>query len=239
VLAISSVNEAARIRLALGRAHLGERARAYPVAGRSEDRREQKRKLAILPVDYPDWAERPKTRGDCFAGGSNAERPCPWAGCRHHLALEVSVVGSLKFRFPDLDADEIPETCCLDAADRGGLTLLEIGKRMNVSRERVRQLEEVGARAVERTKRLEEHRGREQPAGAIEYGDTEEGGAGPGVPFESRGAFGYGDARAAPLDADAHFAEKVWRIYDRRSEERLEELAELEREAGAGSSGPW
>ncbi len=30
---------------------------------------------------------RPTTRGDC---GQEA-RPCPWVGCRHHLAIETSV----------------------------------------------------------------------------------------------------------------------------------------------------
>src|ERR1019366_2346037 len=36
--------------------------------------------------------ERPKTRGDCVDG----PRPCPWAGCRQHLYLEVNPTGNMK-----------------------------------------------------------------------------------------------------------------------------------------------
>lgn len=93
--------------------------------------------LALLPVNYPADAQRPKTRGDC-AGG---ERPCPWVSCRHHLYLEVKKNGNLVLLHPDKAPDEIPETCSLDVADRGEHALEEVGEYTNVTRERVRQIE--------------------------------------------------------------------------------------------------
>ena len=75
--------------------------------------------------------ERPKTRGDCLDG----YRPCPWAGCRYNLALNVSHVGTIKM------APEGDMSCALDAADEGGLTLAEVGRVMGLTRERVRQIE--------------------------------------------------------------------------------------------------
>lgn len=61
--------------------------------------------------------------------------------CRHHLYLDVGVKGSIKFNFPDLDPEDMSISCSLDVADRGGATLDVIGNIMNLSRERVRQLE--------------------------------------------------------------------------------------------------
>jgi DNA-directed RNA polymerase sigma subunit (sigma70/sigma32) len=43
--------------------------------------------------------------------------------------------------FPDKEPWELPETCALDVADRGGVTLEEVGGWLNLTRERVRQLE--------------------------------------------------------------------------------------------------
>lgn len=82
---------------------------------------------------------RPVTRGDCVDG----PRPCPWVGCRHHLFLDVNpATGHIKAAFPGLEFDEIPETCSLDVADRGGASLHDIGRLMRLTRERVRQIEE-------------------------------------------------------------------------------------------------
>jgi hypothetical protein len=103
--------------------------------------------LMYPPVDI----ERPRTRGEC----RDEERPCPWAGCRHHLALEINgETGSIKIVFPDREVWELTETCALDVAERGGLTLDEIGVHTNLTRERIRQLEVRGllklkARGVE------------------------------------------------------------------------------------------
>jgi DNA-directed RNA polymerase sigma subunit (sigma70/sigma32) len=48
----------------------------------------------------------------------------------------------LLLNFPDLDPDAIPETCSLDVAARGDHTHEEVGALMNLSRERVRQIEQ-------------------------------------------------------------------------------------------------
>jgi hypothetical protein len=88
-------------------------------------------------VAYPDDVERPKTRSDCI----NGERPCPFVSCRYHLYLDI-VRGSLKLNFPDKEVDELEETCALDVADRGGETLERSGHFINVTRERLRQIED-------------------------------------------------------------------------------------------------
>jgi hypothetical protein len=84
--------------------------------------------------------DRPRTRDDC-AGG---ERPCPFVSCAHHLYLEVTDKGAVKYVFPDVAPDaleRLPATCALDVADDGGATLERTGELMNLTRERVRQLE--------------------------------------------------------------------------------------------------
>lgn len=82
-------------------------------------------------------SERPRTRGECVDG----PRPCPWVSCRYHLYLEVNrETGKIKLTFPGLEPHQMAETCALDAADRGPLTLDEVGTMLNLTRERVRQL---------------------------------------------------------------------------------------------------
>jgi hypothetical protein len=85
--------------------------------------------------------ERPETRDDCRLG----KRPCPYVSCKYHLYLDVNPrTGSIKLNFPDLEVWELPETCALDVADRGGMTLEEIGELLNLTRERIRQVESKG-----------------------------------------------------------------------------------------------
>ena len=85
--------------------------------------------------------ERPHTRAGCRGGA----RPCLWVSCRFHLFLDVNQeTGAVKINFPHLEPWQLPETCALDLAERGGLTLEEIGALLNVSRERARQLEQSG-----------------------------------------------------------------------------------------------
>lgn len=84
-----------------------------------------------------DNAGRPRVRADCKCG----PRPCPWVSCRHHLALDVSDFGALKLNFPGLAPGELPTSCALDVAERGGLSLEEVGGLLNVTRERARQIE--------------------------------------------------------------------------------------------------
>lgn len=80
---------------------------------------------------------RPATRADCEAG----ERPCPYLSCRFNLYLDVTPAGGITLNFPDLELHEMAETCALDVADRQGSTLEHVGSLMNVTRERVRQIE--------------------------------------------------------------------------------------------------
>jgi hypothetical protein len=86
-------------------------------------------------------ATRPKSRADCATG----PRPCPYVSCKFNLYVDVNPrTGSVKMNFPDKELWELADTCALDVADRGGITLEEVGVIMNLTRERVRQLETRG-----------------------------------------------------------------------------------------------
>ena len=98
--------------------------------------REELRQGALMypPVDIP----RPTTREEC----RGEMRPCPWVACKHHLYLDINPeTGSIKINFPDLEPWELKHTCALDVAERGGITLEEVGEIMNLTRERIRQVE--------------------------------------------------------------------------------------------------
>ena len=106
-------------------------------------KRMTKRELELGRMLFPevDDIERPRTRAEC----SDAPRPCPYVSCKHHLFLDVSArTGAIKLNFPDLEVWEMSETCALDVADRGGTTLEEVGAIMNLTRERIRQVEVKG-----------------------------------------------------------------------------------------------
>jgi len=86
-------------------------------------------------------ANRPHARAQCATG----PRPCMFISCKHHLYLDVNPgTGSIKLNFPDKEVWEMGETCALDVADRGGITLEEVGAIMNLTRERIRQVETRG-----------------------------------------------------------------------------------------------
>ncbi len=86
-------------------------------------------------------ALRPRTRADCI----HAQRPCLFVSCKHNLYLDVNPeTGSIKLNFPDKEIWELEETCALDVADKGGITLEEVGAIMNLTRERIRQVETRG-----------------------------------------------------------------------------------------------
>ena len=86
-------------------------------------------------------ASRPRSRGDC----AGAQRPCMFISCKHHLYLDVNPsTGSIKLNFPDKEVWELEDTCALDVADKGGITLEEVGTIMNLTRERIRQVETRG-----------------------------------------------------------------------------------------------
>jgi hypothetical protein len=111
------------------------RIRSKTIAGKRLTREE--RRLAQLIV-YPDDDVRPQTRAEC----QGVQRPCPYVSCAHHLYLDINPAsGAIKLNFPHLEVWEMKETCALDVADRGGITLEEVGEILNLTRERIRQVE--------------------------------------------------------------------------------------------------
>ncbi len=102
-------------------------------------KRMTKRELEIGRLLFPEteyW--RPRNRAECAEG----PRPCPFVSCKHHLFIDVSPrTGAIKLNFPDLEVWDLGESCALDVADRGGTTLEDVGAIMNLTRERIRQVE--------------------------------------------------------------------------------------------------
>jgi hypothetical protein len=93
--------------------------------------------------ELEQYEPRPTHREEC-----GVERPCPYVSCKYHLYLDVSPKnGSIKLNFPDLEVWELPESCALDVAEREGMTLESVAELMNLTRERVRQIE---SKALER-----------------------------------------------------------------------------------------
>ena len=110
--------------------------RKREVRPRTEDPRRYR--LRIVDADHDLNHPRPQTRADC----EHAQRPCPYVGCRYNLYLDVSEKsGNIKFNFPDVDPTEMTVSCALDDAKKGGMTIEEVGARLNVTRERSRQIE--------------------------------------------------------------------------------------------------
>lgn len=114
--------------------------------GRTKPKTLSKRVLKrtnLTPEDIEDLRyllslKRPQKRSDC----KNMPRPCPFVSCKYHLYLDVNEEnGSIKINFPDKTIWDLKETCALDVAEKGGLTLEEVGELMNLTRERVRQIE--------------------------------------------------------------------------------------------------
>ncbi len=98
-----------------------------------------KEELRIGALLYPErsyW--RPKSRGEC----ANVARPCPYVSCKYHLYIDVNPnTGSIKVNFPDREVWELKQSCALDVAQQGGITLEEVGEILNLTRERIRQVE--------------------------------------------------------------------------------------------------
>jgi hypothetical protein len=112
-----------------------DRARSKTIAPKRLTKEELRFRELLPTLDDPD---RPATRGAC----KEEMRPCPYVSCKHHLYLDVNPeTGSIKLNFPDLEVWEMAETCSLDVADKGGITLEEVGEILNLTRERIRQVE--------------------------------------------------------------------------------------------------
>jgi len=109
--------------------------------------RVRQRDLAVGRRLYPETDHhRPRTRAAC-----GEERPCPFVSCEYHLYLDVSRrAGAIKLNFPDLEVEDMAETCALDLAERGGepgsgqgsgLTRDVVARHLNMTREGARQME--------------------------------------------------------------------------------------------------
>ncbi len=111
------------------------------------------RSIAIPPPGVAPM--RPRTRGDCIDG----PRPCPWVSCWHHL-LPGHVGEKVTHQADTSDEallavlESMPDTCDLDAADRGGATLEEIAQSFSVTREWIRQIE---SKALKRLDKRVDH----------------------------------------------------------------------------------
>ena len=83
--------------------------------------------------------KRPRWRADCEDG----PRPCPFVGCRYHLALTVRQ-NALSLSVDSIDQlAQLVDTCALDVADRGEHSGPEVARLLGVSRQRVARLEQV------------------------------------------------------------------------------------------------
>jgi hypothetical protein len=122
-----------------------DHARTAPRGRTISIKRLSKRELERGRLENPDVdVSRPRTRGECMQG-EHAERPCPFVSCKHHLYLDVSPrSGAIKMNFPHLEVWELPESCALDVAAEGGKTLEELAEIVNLTRERIRQVETQG-----------------------------------------------------------------------------------------------
>lgn len=107
---------------------------------------------------YPESAveggyARPQTRADC----EEVPRPCPFVGCIYNLYLDVNEeTGSIKYNVPGVEVqDWEEESCALDVAEKGTHTLEEVGARMNLTRERIRQIEDAVLTMLKRDKLLQ------------------------------------------------------------------------------------
>jgi Sigma-70, region 4 len=115
---------------------------------RKEMARDLRRRRLLGQVDPEEEAllgeltnTRPMRRADCVG----SPRPCVFVSCKYNLYLDVNPeTGSIKLNFPDKEIWELEYTCALDVAEKGGITLEEVGDIMNLTRERIRQVETRG-----------------------------------------------------------------------------------------------
>jgi hypothetical protein len=119
---------------------------------RKEMARDLRRRRLLGQVDPEEQAlltelqgNRPRSRADCI----NSPRPCVFVSCKYNLYLDVNPeTGSIKLNFPDKEIWALEYTCALDVAEKGGITLEEVGEIMNLTRERIRQVETRGLEKV-------------------------------------------------------------------------------------------
>jgi hypothetical protein len=101
-----------------------------------------------LGQELPPLPEKPEVLGQClkryFACIRDSEpHTCPFVTCKYHLYLDINFNGTIRVNFPDVEPEDLTPCCAIiSAMDAGkeGMTLSEIGRAMNLTRERVRQI---------------------------------------------------------------------------------------------------
>lgn len=96
---------------------------------------------------------RPRGEGNADCENIASADPCPFLACRQHLGKEVDEnTGIMKLNFPDREIWELPATCAIRVAREypEGLSLEEVGKRINLTQERVSQIEDSGKDKLKR-----------------------------------------------------------------------------------------
>lgn len=123
-------------------------AKASLTLSQKEMRRENRLDaLRLGPKEPVITAPFPRTRAECV----DSCRPCPFVSCKHHLYLDVNDIGSIVISHPDVQPREMHISCALDVADDGPISLEQVGSIMNITRERVRQLEVIALNALAAT----------------------------------------------------------------------------------------
>lgn len=136
-----------------------------PAPRRPRNRSESIKRIAksTLRADAAEYAHEiallsaaaPTMYAQCEAATLGTEEtPCPYLRCRWHLMSSASPrTGAVKIVLPD--ADGVPDltrgpTCALRVVDEnpGGMTLESIAEMLNMTRERVRQIEGTNLRAL-------------------------------------------------------------------------------------------
>jgi len=113
----------------------------------NERQRQRAAKEAKAQAERRYNAGAPRTRSECLT----APRPCPWVGCRYHLALELGPNGQPLLDSTERRPWEMAETCALDVADRGQHTQTEVAQFFGVSRAAIHETEH---RALEKLRAL-------------------------------------------------------------------------------------
>lgn len=127
--------------------------RRLPVIRTTSIRRLSRAELERGRVEYPEQFDRPRTRGEC----ENSPRPCPFVGCRYHLYLDVNPrSGSIKINHL-IELEEMADTCALDVASRGEHTLEQVAEHMDLTRERIRQIETKMFEGMRKDRELQKH----------------------------------------------------------------------------------
>ena len=151
------VSEPRRAPLALQ--HLSDARRRAPPVTREQRRSRRKRAIRARTISVKRMTKRelelgrmlyPEVEDDRAPAHARASASAASGPARSSRASTTSTStcrrgpGAIKLNFPDLEVWEMTETCALDVADRGGTTLEEVGAIMNLTRERIRQVEVKG-----------------------------------------------------------------------------------------------